>query len=191
VGGLLLATSLLALLLGSGGPPAPPLPAPPTGPVRLAPSPDGLPDRLGTPPTAARSPAATSDRPPALAGAYEAEAAEPGSHAQVTSLTGASGGQVVRLTGNRNGTFVQFSGVTVGQPGRYTLTVFYAAEQRHTGTVAVNDGAAVPVTFPATGGAGGIGSVTLPVELAGGGNTIWISSAGGAPLSLDQITVSG
>jgi hypothetical protein len=189
VGGLLVATSVLAQQLGPG-PTPPPLPAPPTPPLRLAPSPDGTPDRLGTPPTGARSPAPSSDRPPVLAGSYEAEAAEPGSHGQVTSLAGASGGQVVRLSGNRSGTFVQFTGVTVGTPGRYRLTVFYATEQRRTGTIVVNDGPPASVTFPSTVAAGGIGSVSVPVELTGGGNTIWIGSAGGAPLSLDQITLS-
>jgi hypothetical protein len=187
VGLLLVATGLLVQALQSG--PAP-LPAPPTPLPQLAPSPEAGPDRLGAAPNGSPAPASatpTGDPGPSLTGSAEAEAAEIGSHAQVTSLAGASGGQAVRLSGNRDGTFVEFTGVTVPAAGRYQLTVFYAAEQRRTGTVTVNGEPAGSVTLPAVDG---IGSVSVSVELAAG-NTVRIGTAGGAPVWLDRITVSG
>jgi hypothetical protein len=179
---------VLGQLLGSG--PAP-LPAPPTPPLPAPTSPDLDPDRRAIGPTGApSSPPPDTASLPVLVAALEAEAAEPGSHGQVTALTGASGGQVVRLSGRPDGTFVEFTGVTVPEPGRYQLTVFYSSEQDRDGSVTVNGGGPAAVTFGSTG-AGGISTVSLTVELAGDGNTILIGTAGGAPVSLDQITLTG
>jgi hypothetical protein len=185
-------------MLGQALQPGPaPLPAPPTPPLLEDPSPEGGPDRLGTAPTGSPASPGASATPtgtggPAGSASFEAERAQVGSHGQVTSLAGASGGQVVRLNGRADGTFVQFTGVTVAEPGGYRLTVFYFSEQRRTGTVVVNGGSPEPVTFPARGAGGGTGSVSLSVELAGGGgNTIRIATDGGAPVSVDRITIGG
>jgi hypothetical protein len=191
VGGLLVGTGVLAQVLGPDQPA--PLPAPPTPPLRPGPDPLVRTAPTGSPgPTRVPSPSAepTLTPAPVLAEGYEAEAAELGSHGQVISLSGASGGQVVRLSGRRDGTFVQFTGVTVPEPGGYRLTVFYASEQPRTATVVVNDGSPQSVSLTGDGAGVEVSAVSLRVELASGGNTIWIGTAGGAPVALDQIEVS-
>lgn len=176
-----------------------PLPTPPLG---FDPSPGRGTDRQGTLPTssprspnpsatASPSPSPSGAEPPAPLAAYEAEAAQPGSHGQVTSMSGASGGQVVRLNGRREGTFVQFTGVAVAETGRYRLTIRYFTDQPREATVVVNDGSPDSVSLPARSESDGIGAVTLPVRLAGGdGNTVWIGTSGGAPVAIDTITIS-
>jgi hypothetical protein len=189
VGVLLVGTSVAARLLGSDSGPEPQLGPPPT-PPQADPSAGSELGQLGTaPPSAAPTPSPTD--PPVQILSFEAEAAERGSHGQVVALDGASGGEAVRLNGNRDGTFVQFSGVSVGEAGRYELTVFYSSDQSRTAGIAVGDGSPEFVTFPSRGGAGDIGSVTLGVQLAAGANTLLIGTDGGAPLSIDRITVTG
>lgn len=196
VGALLLGTGVLATLLRTD-PVTPPAP-PPTPAHEAGQGPGGGTDRRGQAPTASpvSSPVSTPEAtkeptpPPVRTRSYEAEAAEPGSHGQTVSMDGASGGQVVRLSGNSDGTFVRFPDVRVDESGRYELTVFYFCEQTRTGTISVNDESHTSVTFPARG-EDGIGSVAATVDLAAGANVIWIGTPGGAPLSLDRITVDG
>lgn len=126
-----------------------------------------------------------------LALAFEAEAASPGSHGQVVDLSGASQGQAVRLSGAAEGTFVEFSGVEVAAAGGYDLTIFYLSEKDRDGGVSVNGGSPARFTFAGQGENGAIGSVTVRVDLAAGTNTILIGTPGGAPVSLDLLTVTG
>jgi hypothetical protein len=191
VGLLLVGIGVAARLLTADpvslvGPPPTPPPAPD--------SPDET-ARLGDAPSASPvpSPPPTSTSPPEepTAVSFEAEAAEPGSHGQVVPLAGASGGQAVKLSGARDGTFVQFSGVSVATSGSYDLTIFFAAEQDRAGAISVGDGSPASVTFPSPGGEGTLGAVTVPVQLAAGDNTLVIGTSGGAPLFVDQITITG
>jgi hypothetical protein len=193
VGVLLVGTSVLARLLGSDSGPEPQLGPPPTLP-QVDPTADSELGELGVAPSGSPVPSGSappSTEPPAQASSFEAEDAERGSHGQVVAFDGASGGQVVRLNGNRDGTFVQFPGVSVSEAGRYELTVFYFSDQSRTAGIAVGDGSPEFVTFPSRGEAGDIGSVALGVQLAAGANTVVIGTDGGAPLSIDRITVTG
>jgi hypothetical protein len=191
VGTLLVGTSVLVGLLLSDRETQL---APPPTPDGVNASPDGDLGRLGIAPTASPGPS-TSPTPsptdPPVQTSYEAEAAGLGSHAQVADFDGAAGGQVVRLSGNRDGTFVSFTGVTAVDSGRYEVTIAYFCDQDRSGAVSVNGGSSASVNFPSRGEGGSIGSVTVSVDLASGGNTIQVSSPGGAPLSIDQIVVSG
>jgi hypothetical protein len=194
VGVLLVGTSVLARLLGSDSGPEPQLGPPPTAPQADPTAASEL-GELGVAPSGSPVPSGSAapppTEPPLLTLSFEAEAAERGSRGQVVGFDGASGGQVVRLNGNRDGTFVQFPGVSVSEAGRYELTVFYFSDQSRTAGIAVGDGSPEFVTFPSRGEAGDIGSVTLGVQLAAGANTVVIGTDGGAPLSIDRITVTG
>lgn len=121
---------------------------------------------------------------------FEAESAELGSHARVDRFDGAAGGQVVRLTGNAAGTFLVFPDVAVVDSGQYEVVIGYFAERDRVGAISVSGGSPAEITFPGRGEGGGIGSVTAPVRLAAGTNTILVSSTGGAPLSIDAIAIN-
>lgn len=163
------------------------------------PSPDGVngdadQERQGLDPSASPGPSPSpspSPTDPPVQSFFEAESAELGSHAQVDRFDGAAGGQVVKLSGNPNGTFLVFPDVTVVDSGQYEVVIGYFAEHDRVGAVSVGGGSTAEVTFPGRGEGGGIGSITVSVQLASGANTIQVSSAGGAPLSIDGIVISG
>jgi hypothetical protein len=194
VGVLLVGTSVLARLLGSDSGPELQLGPPPTLP-QADPSADSELGQRGAAPSGSPVPSGSAapspTDPPVQALSFEAEAAERGSHGQVVALDGASGGEAVRLSGNRDGTFVQFADVSVAEAGRYELIVFYFSDQTRTAGIAVGDAAPEFVNFPSRAEAGTVGSVTLGVQLGAGANTVVIGTDGGAPLSIDRITVSG
>lgn len=195
VGVVLVGAGVVARLLEQEPVPAP-LPTPPLGldssPGRGADRHGILPSASPRSPTPTPTPSPTGAEPPAPLAAYEAEAAQPGSHGQVTSMSGASGGQVVRLTGSARGAFVQFTGVAVPEAGDYQLTIRYFTDQpRRVATVVVNDGSPDSVSLPARTESDGIGAVALPVRLAAGdGNTVWIGTTGGSPVAIDAITIT-
>jgi hypothetical protein len=187
VGVLLLSMGVSARILLTG-----PDTDPPVSPGGVATSPVAS-GRLGSaaPTLAASASASPSGPPETTVVSVEAEAAEVGSHGQVVSVSGASGGDAVKLSGNRSGTFVRFSGVQVATAGAYRLTIGYFAELDRTGAVTVNgdpDTAQV-VNFPSRA-AGTVGEVVIDVRLAAGGNEVLVGSSGGAPLFLDGITLT-
>jgi hypothetical protein len=89
-----------------------------------------------------------------------------------------------------NGGSVVFGNVYAAKAGTYTLSILYFTDPARPGTISVNGGAPVTVTFPSTGSFSTLGAVTQPVLLNAGYNTITIAGSGSsyAP-DIDSITV--
>jgi hypothetical protein len=89
-----------------------------------------------------------------------------------------------------NGGSVVFGNVYAAKAGTYNLSILYFTDPARPGTISVNNGAPVTVTFPSTGSFSTLGAVTQPVLLNAGYNTITVSGSGSsyAP-DIDSITV--
>jgi alpha-galactosidase len=89
-----------------------------------------------------------------------------------------------------NGGSVVFGNVYAAKAGTYTLSILYFTDPARPGTISVNNGAPVTITFPSTGSFSTLGAITQPVLLNAGYNTITIGGAGSsyAP-DIDSITV--
>jgi hypothetical protein len=83
-----------------------------------------------------------------------------------------------------------FGNVYAAKAGTYNLSILYFTDPARPGTISVNNGAPVTVTFPSTGSFSTVGTITQPVLLSAGYNTITISGSGSsyAP-DIDSITV--
>jgi hypothetical protein len=146
--------------------------------------------------TASQGPQAAA--PPATAvSVYEAE---DGTHntlgptTKLRTLANASGGKVVTSIGRGTPAGdVKFNAITANTAGKYTLTVYYL----NAGTAAmrlalwVNGRGPTIVSFPPSGAADRIGTVTATVTLVAGTNTIRFSNATKNPTpDLDRITIT-
>jgi alpha galactosidase A-like protein/alpha-galactosidase-like CBM13-containing protein/alpha galactosidase C-like protein len=89
-----------------------------------------------------------------------------------------------------NGGSVVFGNVYAAKAGTYNLSILYFTDPARPGTISVNNGAPVTVSFPSTGSFSTLGAITQPVLLNAGYNTITISGSGSsyAP-DIDSITV--
>jgi Alpha galactosidase A/Carbohydrate binding module (family 35)/Alpha galactosidase C-terminal beta sandwich domain len=89
-----------------------------------------------------------------------------------------------------NGGSVVFGNVYAAKAGTYNLTILYFTDRLRHGTVSINGGAPVTLTFPSTGSFSTLGSMTQPVLLNAGNNTVTISAPSGtyAP-DIDSITL--
>jgi hypothetical protein len=142
----------------------------------------------GSPPPA--DPPSTRPATAAVTGSYEAEDAEIGLFADAYPREEASGGAAVRM-GMLNLGYVSFDDVRVEEAGRYQLTVHYLSEQDSTGLVRVNDGRSVTVEFPGLDLDRPVGTVSIPVDLVAGDNTIVFGPEGMSAPDLDRIDISG
>jgi len=89
-----------------------------------------------------------------------------------------------------NGGSVVFGKVYAAKAGTYNLSILYFTDPARPGTISVNNGAPVTLTFPSTGSFSTLGAITQPVLLNAGYNTITIAGSGSsyAP-DIDSITV--
>jgi hypothetical protein len=214
VGALLIGVGVMARSLSGGTEPAlgpPPTPEgqvePSGGTARLVAAPTGSPEPPGptvapapTPPPGDGDPSEedtpeptppTPTTPPTTApiASYESEDGQLGSHARVRDREGASGGQVVEFTTGSPQAMVTHSGITVGQTGRYRLTIVYFTDRPREVKVRVND-AEESFTLPSPEDPDTAGAVTLSVELSAGSNTVEIINDDGPGLQLDRITIA-
>jgi hypothetical protein len=89
-----------------------------------------------------------------------------------------------------NGGSVVFGNVYAAKAGTYNLSILYFTDPARPGTISVNNGAPVTVTFPSTGSFSTLGAVTQPVLLNAGYNTVTISGSGSSyGPDIDSITV--
>lgn len=171
--------------------------ATPTPSPSVAPDPVRPAGRAPAPPEPAPAPDPGADpAPPAQPLAVEAEDAELSDHedVEVRRMSSASGGEVVRLSGWWFDRFVRLDDLTVASGGRHELVVFYTYAfspcdwNPCAARIWVNGEDSV-VEFPEPSGP--IGSVTVPITLAGGENRIVVSGTPqrAAP-SLDLITIT-
>jgi hypothetical protein len=169
-----------------------PAPSPTQGTVVVPPPP--APPATAVPPTVVPSidpPATVVPVPDPVTFVYEAEAAELSGFVRLFDVEDASGGGVVGMIGMHVSNHVRFPEVTVDTAGVYELTLYYVSAPDRQAMVSINDGELVTVEFPALGDWRGVGSVSMPVELAAGPNAIWFGNADGPAPALDRITVAG
>jgi hypothetical protein len=120
---------------------------------------------------------------------YEAEAAtntfrDP---AVPTGCGDCSGGQKV---GNLYGPgALTVNGVKVAKAGIYQINVTYTLGDRRSTDVSANGGPATRIDYPVSGGWGTPATITVPVRLTAGVNTITFDAAGGYSPDIDKIAV--
>jgi hypothetical protein len=82
-----------------------------------------------------------------------------------------------------------FNGIQAPEDGTYQLNVVYVTADPRSASVSANGGAATMVDFPPSGGWGIPATVTIPVRLKAGANTITIDSGSGFSPDIDAIAV--
>ena len=140
-------------------------------------------DGLTTTATAATPPAAT---------AYEAEAAGNtlAGGAVVQACTTCSGGAKVGFVGE--GGTLTLNGVTVAAAGTYDVTIAYCEGSAggRQATVSVNGGAAQTLSFTPTGSFSAVGTITVPLALRAGANTIEFANPSAFAPDFDRLIVA-
>ena len=128
---------------------------------------------------------------PPLATSYEAEAAANtiAGGAGVTSCSTCSGGSKVGFVGE--GGTLTFNGVSVPSAGTYQVTVAYldGSATGRQADVSVNGGPAQLVQFTPTGSFSTVGTMTIPLALTAGANTIEFSNPSAYAPDFDRIIV--
>jgi Alpha galactosidase A/NPCBM-associated, NEW3 domain of alpha-galactosidase/Alpha galactosidase C-terminal beta sandwich domain/Carbohydrate binding module (family 35) len=128
---------------------------------------------------------------PPLATSYEAESSANtiAGGAAVASCATCSGGEKVGFVGE--GGTLTFNGVTAGSAGTYQVTIVYldGSATGRQATVSVNGGAAQTVSFTPTGSFTTIGTMTVPLVLAAGANTIEFANPSAYAPDFDRIIV--
>ncbi len=128
---------------------------------------------------------------PPLATSYEAEAAANtiAGGAGATSCTTCSGGSKVGFVGE--GGTLTFSNVSVPSAGTYQVTIAYldGSATGRPADVSVNGGTAQSIQFTPTGSFSTVGTMTIPLTLAAGNNTIEFSDPSAYTPDFDRIIV--
>ena len=133
--------------------------------------------------------ATTGATPPPLATSYEAEspANTIAGGAVVANCSACSGGEKVGYVGV--GGTLTFNGVNVASSGTYQMTIAYLDGAGRQATISVNGGAPQTVSFTPTGSFDTVGTVTLPLQLTAGNNTIEFANPTAYAPDFDRIIV--
>ncbi|MFE2943282.1 alpha-galactosidase D [Streptomyces sp. NPDC059255] len=95
-----------------------------------------------------------------------------------------------RKVGNLyTGSTLRFTDVVVGKAGRYLVKVAYTSRDPRPVGVSANGKAPVATAFPATGGWSAVDSISVPVTLKAGSNTVTFDSGDGYAPDIDRIDV--
>jgi alpha-galactosidase len=135
---------------------------------------------------------ASGATPPPSATSYEAEA--PGNTlaggAVVASCTTCSGGEKVGFVGS--GGTLTFNGVTAPAAGTYQVTIAYldGSASGRQAMISVNGGTPQTVSFTPTGSFSTVGTMTVPLQLTAGSNTIEFSNPAAYAPDFDRIIVA-
>jgi hypothetical protein len=147
--------------------------------------------RPAPPPVPAAPPPAPRPAVPAamMAVTSEAEGAtnSRSSGTWLRAVKGTSGGYVIGYLGK--GRSLRFTSVNVPAAGTYALTIYYIAGDPRGGTLLVNGRSAMSPRFRLTPDWYTVGSVTVPVRLVGGRNTIEIGNQRGYAPDVDRVVV--
>ncbi|MFD4872175.1 alpha-galactosidase D [Streptomyces sp. NPDC058420] len=120
---------------------------------------------------------------------YEAEATGNtlSGNASVADCSACSGGKKV---GNLYvGGKLTVNNVTVAKAGTYQVKIAYVSGDSRSASVSSNGNAAASHKFPSTGDWGTVGTVSVPVSLKAGANTITFDSGSGYAPDIDRIDV--
>ena len=128
---------------------------------------------------------------PPLATSYEAESAANtiAGGAAVASCSTCSGGEKVGFVGQ--GGTLTFNGVNVASAGTYQVTIAYldGSATGRQATISVNGGAPQTVSFTPTGSFDAVGTMTVPLELSVGADTIEFANPSAYAPDFDRIIV--
>jgi Alpha galactosidase A/NPCBM-associated, NEW3 domain of alpha-galactosidase/Alpha galactosidase C-terminal beta sandwich domain/Carbohydrate binding module (family 35) len=126
---------------------------------------------------------------PPLATSYEAEspANTLAGGAVVQSCTTCSGGAKVGFVGN--GGTLTFNNINVASAGTYQVTIVYCSGDARPATVSVNGGTPQALSFASTGSFSTTGTMTVPLALAAGNNTIEFADPAAYTPDFDRIIV--
>jgi hypothetical protein len=108
--------------------------------------------------------------------------------AGITNCSACSGTQKVRNLGGSADAHVVFPNVTVDQAGQYTLFIDYTVNGTRSYFVSVNDGTPTEASVTGIGNAT-VQTVTAPVTLQAGANTIRIFNPADSAPDLDRISL--
>jgi hypothetical protein len=127
--------------------------------------------------------------PPPLGTSYEAEspANTLAGGAVVASCPACSGGEKVGYVGE--GGTLTFNGVNVASSGTYQVTIAYLDGSGRQAQISVDGGAPQTVSFTPTGSFDTVGTVTLPLQLTAGNNTIEFANPSAYAPDFDRIIV--
>ena len=130
---------------------------------------------------------------PSTATSYEAEAAANtlAGGAVVQSCATCSGGNKVGFVGE--GGTLTFTGVTVASAGTYNVTIAYCdgSATGRPATISVNGGTPQDLSFTPTGSFSNVGTMTVPLQLSAGTNTIEFADPSTFTPDFDRIIVAG
>ena len=130
---------------------------------------------------------------PPGATSYEAEAAANtlAGGAIVQSCPTCSGGNKVGFVGE--GGTLTFTGVTVASAGTYNVTIVYCdgSATGRPATISVNGGTPQDLSFTPTGSFSTVGTMTVPLQLSAGTNTIEFADPSAYTPDFDRIIVAG
>lgn len=121
--------------------------------------------------------------------AYEAEAATNtlAGNASVADCGACSG---ARKVGNLYlGGRLTVNGVNVAKAGRYVVDIAYVSGDARSVRISANGGGATGHKFPSTGDWGTVETVSVPLNLRAGANTITFDSGDGYAPDIDRIDV--
>ncbi len=127
---------------------------------------------------------------PPLATSYEAEspASTLAGGAAVQSCPACSGGAKVGFVGN--GGMLTFSNINAASAGTYQVTIVYCSGDARPAMVSVNGGTPQALSFASTGSFSATGTMTVPLALAAGNNTIEFGDPTAYTPDLDRIIVA-
>lgn len=128
--------------------------------------------------------------PPAGPTSYEAESAANtiAGGARLADCTACSGGRKVGYVGA--GGTLTFNGVTVPTAGTYDVTIAYIDASGRRATVSVNGATPTTVQFTPTADWNTLGTVTVPLQLAAGTNTVEFANPTDYAPDFDRILVA-
>jgi hypothetical protein len=134
--------------------------------------------------------ASASAATPPLATSYEAESSANtlAGGAVVQSCSTCSGGAKVGFVGN--GGTLTFNNINVASAGTYQVTIVYCSGDPRPAMVSVNGGTAQALSFASTGSFSTTGTMTVPLVLAAGSNTIEFADPTAYTPDFDRIIVA-
>ena len=131
-----------------------------------------------------------SDATPPLATSYEAEspANTLAGGAVLASCSTCSGGEKVGFVGN--GGTLTFNNITAPTAGTYNVTIVYCTGNVRPAMVSVNGGTPQALSFASTGSFNTTGTMTVPLSLNAGNNTIEFGDPNAYTPDFDRIIVA-
>jgi hypothetical protein len=128
--------------------------------------------------------------PPPGPKSYEAEAPTNtiAGGARISSCSACSGGKKVGYVGS--GGILTFNGVTAASDGTYKVTIAYLDGEGRQAYVSVNGGSGQLLQFASTGDFNTLGTMTIPLHLSAGSNTIEFANPSAYAPDFDRILVA-